>query len=400
MQQITSPELSEATPGALAFSVLSLAQALDAWRNNAHRLTTATPQDIEFVSAWQNHVNNDCIAVVGTLAETGSIEFLLPLEVVSKGPLRFARYPGGSHANANFPATGLLSEQLFPESLTAATRRAISLARPDIDAVLLERQVEMLNGMSNRLVSERSGVSPNVALSFALPASFQELLKERNGAKKQKKMRQMQRRMDERGGWRMFKAATEAETSRVLDRFFLLKGERLKSRGLKDVFADPGVQAFFKALFADALSSVAPRYELHALEVGGEIAAVAGCTINGKHLTVEFGGICSSDRQLSPGDILYHLLIEQCCQRGFEIFDLGVGDEFYKRRWCDTEIWHRDTYLPLTVKGRIAVTTFTGVAAAKKRIKSSPLLFGLVKKLRGFGKARDQEAQSETEPVC
>ncbi|NJM60644.1 MAG: GNAT family N-acetyltransferase, partial [Oscillatoriales cyanobacterium RU_3_3] len=46
--------------------------------------------------------------------------------------------------------------------------------------------------------------------------------------------------------------------------------------------------------------------ELHALEVGGEIAAVAGCSINGKQLTAEFGGICSSDRQLSPGDILYH----------------------------------------------------------------------------------------------
>ena len=286
MRQIRTPELSEATPGALAFSVLPLADALLAWRDAAHRLTTATPQDIEFVSAWQAHVNRDCIAVIGTMPQTGSVEFLLPLEIVSKGPLSFARYPGGSHANANFPATGLLAAQMRNESLCAAVRRAVSLARPDIDAILLERQVENLGAMPNRLVSDTSVISPNVALSFALPATFQELLKERNGAKKQKKMRQMQRRMDERGGWRIFTAGSEAESNRVLDRFFLLKGERLKSRGLKDVFANPGVQAFFKALFADALSSTVPRYELHALEVGGEIAAVAGCTINGKHLTV------------------------------------------------------------------------------------------------------------------
>ena len=387
--------MSQATPGALAFSVLSVGQALDAWRDAAPRLTTATPQDLEFVTSWQTHVNNDCIVMVGSLAGTGSVEFLLPLEIVSKGPLIFARYPGGSHANANFPATGMLASQMSAESLTAAMRRAISLARPDIDAILLERQVEVLKGVPNRLVSEGSVVSPNVALSFTLPSTFPELLKERNGTKKQKKMRQMQRRMDERGGWRMFKSETEAETNRVLDRFFLLKGERLKSRGLKDVFADQGVQGFFKALFTDALSAPAPRYELHALEVGGEIAAVAGCTINGKHLTVEFGGICSSDRQLSPGDILYHFLIEQCCQRGFETFDFGVGDEFYKRRWCDTETWHRDTYLPLTAKGRIAVVTLTSIAAAKKRIKNSPLLFGLVKKLRGLGKSKNQDAQSE-----
>ena len=102
MRQIRTPELSAATPGALAFSVLPLAQALDAWRGAANRLTTATPQDIEFVAAWQTYVNPDCIAVIGTLPETGSVEFLLPLEVVSKGLLRFARYPGGSHANANF----------------------------------------------------------------------------------------------------------------------------------------------------------------------------------------------------------------------------------------------------------------------------------------------------------
>lgn len=391
MQQIRSTELSEATPGALAFSVLPLGEALPAWRSAMHRLTTATPQDIEFVSAWQAHVNRDCIAVVGTLVETGSIEFLLPLEVFAKSVFRFAGFPGGSHANANFAAASVIAVQTPTERLVEAVKRAVALARPDIDAILLERQVEDLKGLPNRLVNPDSITSPNVALSFALPSTFQELLKERNGAKKQKKMRQMQRRMDDRGGWKFFKADSPSETDRVLDRFFLLKGERLKSRGLKDVFADSGVQTFFKSLFAEALGSPSPRYELHALEVGGEIAAVAGCTINGRHLTVEFGGICSSDRQLSPGDILYHFMIEQFCERGFETFDFGVGDEFYKRRWCDIETWHRDTYLPLTAKGRLAVALFTTTASVKKRIKNNPQLFALVKKLRGAGKSKDRE---------
>lgn len=387
--------MSEAAPGALVFSVMPFVDALPAWSGADHRLTTATPQEIEFVSAWQTHVNRDCIAVMGEMPETGSIEFLLPLEVVSKGPLTFARYPGGSHANANFPATGLIAAQMTAESLQSAISRAVKLARPDIDAILLERQLEELDGQPNLMVSASSSISPNVALSFALPSTFQELLKDRNGTKKQKKMRQMQRRMDERGGWRVFRAASSEETGRVLDRFFLLKGERLKSRGLKDVFAEMDVQTFFKSLFADAINSPSPRFELHALEVGGEIAAVAGCTINGKQLTVEFGGICSSDRQLSPGDILYHFLIEACCQRGFGSFDFGVGDEFYKRRWCDTETWHRDTYLPLTAKGHMAVTMLMSISAAKKRIKNSPLLFALAKKLRGLGRSAEPEAQSD-----
>lgn len=393
MRQIRTPELSEAAPGALTFSVIPLVDALPVWNGTDHRLTTATPQNIEFVSAWQAHVNSDCIAVVGSMPETGSIEFLLPLEVVSKGLLAFARYPGGSHANANFPATGLIAAQMTAENLQSAVRRAVKLSRPDIDAILLERQLETLDDQPNPMVGKNSAVSPNVALSFRLPPTFQELLKDRNGTKKQKKMRQMQRRMDERGGWRVFRAASLGETLGVLDRFFLLKGERLKTQGIKDVFAEAGVQTFFKSLFSDALNTPSPRFELHALEVGGEIAAVAGCTINGKQLTVEFGGICSSDRQLSPGDILYHFLIEQCCQRGFEKFDFGVGDEFYKRRWCDTETWHRDNYLPLTAKGHVAVTALTSMSAAKKRIKNSPLLFGLAKKMRGLRRPTTTEAQ-------
>ncbi len=373
----------------LTWSAEPLATLLDEWRAALPRLVAATPQDIDFVSRWLEHVNKDCIAVTARSAR--GIEFLLPLEIVRKGPMQIAQLPGGSHANANFAASSENICAMPADILLAKVRNAVRQLRPTVDAVLLERLQETLDGRTNALVLPTSNISPNVALSFALAPDFKDVLKDRNGAKKQKKMRQMQRRMDDRGGWRMFKADTAVECTYVLDRFFKLKGERLKSMGLKDVFADPKVQSFFKALYIGALGTAAPRYELHALEVGDEIAAVGGCTVNGKHFTVEFGGICSNDRQLSPGDILYHLLIEQCCRRGFKIYDFGVGDEFYKRRWCDVESWHRDTFIPLTAKGRILVSGLKRIAALKKSIKNNPKLFSLIKRLRGKAKAPEQE---------
>jgi CelD/BcsL family acetyltransferase involved in cellulose biosynthesis len=373
----------------LTWSAEPLASMFDEWRAALPHLATATPQDIDFVRSWLDNANKDCVAVTARSAR--GIEFLLPLEIVRKGPLQIAQLPGGSHANANFAASSETICAMPADILLAKVRNAVRTLRPNVDAVLLERLLETLDGRTNLLVVPSSSVSPNVALSFSLAADFKEVLKDRNGAKKQKKMRQMQRRMDDRGGWRMFKAGTVEECTYVLDRFFKLKGERLKSMGLKDVFADTKVQSFFKSLYIGALGSPAPRYELHALEVGGEIAAVGGCTVNGRHFTVEFGGICSNDRQLSPGDILYHLLIEQCCKRGFEVFDFGVGDEFYKRRWCDIETWHQDTFIPLTAKGRIAVSALKRIAALKKTIKNNPKLFGLIKRLRGKAKAPEQE---------
>ena len=373
----------------LVWTFQPLAAALEEWHAAKAALTVATPQDIAFVSQWHAHVNSQCFAVTARSAR--GIEFLLPLEVVKKRGLKFARFPGGSHANANFAPTAASFAGLEPGEILISIQLAAARGGLQADAILLERMLGSLGGVPNPLVLPDSNVSPNVALSFALSDDFKDVLKDRNGAKKQKKMRQMQRRMEDRGGWRVFRADTPAECERVLDRFFKLKGERLKSMGLKDVFAPAEVQSFFKTLFIGALDSPSPSYELHALEVGGEIAAVGGCTVRGRHLTVEFGGICSSDRQLSPGDILYHQLIEQCCKRGFETFDFGVGDEFYKRRWCDVETWHRDTFIPLTINGRIAVSALKRIAALKKSIKNNPKLFGLIKRIRGKAKAPEQD---------
>ncbi len=373
----------------LIWSAQTLGDVVDEWRAARQYLVAATPQDIDFAGQWAAFVNADCIAVTARSAR--GIEFLLPLEITRKGLITVAQMPGGSHANANFAPTSQAMGDVAPDQFLKEIQKAVRHVRPTVDAVLLERLQETLNGRVNPLVQLTSSISPNVALSFALKSDFKDVLKDRNGAKKQKKMRQMQRRMDDRGGWRIFKADDEAECIYVLDRFFKLKGERLKSMGLRDVFADTKVQSFFKSLYIGELGSPAPRYELHALEVGGDIAAVGGCTINGKQITVEFGGICSSDRQLSPGDILYHLLIEQCCKRGFEIFDFGVGDEFYKRRWCDVETWHRDTFIPLTTKGRIAVSALRQIAAVKKSIKNNPKLFAIIKRVRGKVKAAEPE---------
>lgn len=373
----------------LDWSVVPLEQAMDDWRGVAGQMIAATPQDVDFVRSWQEKVNRDCIAVIAVGPQ--GPEFLLPLETLRLGPLRIARFPGGSHANANFAPLRTTLTSFGTHAVADAVKRALKAACPDIDLVHLERMLESLDGLANPLVLPTSRTSPNVALSFGLHPSFTEVLKARNGAKKQKKMRQMQRRMEERGGWRVYRAMTEAECHAVLQQFFKLKGERLKSMGLRDVFAEAQVQAFFENLFCGALGSSSPRFELHTLEIGGEVAAVAGCTIRGRHLTVEFGGICTSDRQLSPGDILYHLLIEDCCRRGFEIFDFGVGDEFYKRRWCDVETWHRDTLIPLSAKGRLAASAIRRIADAKRYVKNNPALFGMIKKLRGRNKMAEQD---------
>lgn len=368
------------------WSVKPLAQVMALWDNP--NLIYTTPQGAAWVHTYALCVNPGTIVIIASLK--GVVHFFLPLEVVHKATLAAARFPGGSHANENFaPATKYFCENP-PADLSQKITMALRTARPDIDLIVLERLLPELDGIINPLVFETSTISPNVALKFKLETEFTTLLAKHNGPKRLKKMRQMDRRMQDRGGWRTIKAGSQDEVDRLFDAYFALKTERFKEMGVKDVFGDVDVRTFFKQLYGKGLTN--GEHELHGLEVGGEITAVTGCSVRGSQFTAEFGGISNTDRQLSPGDSLYHKLIEECCNRGFNVYNFGVGDEFYKRRWCDIEVWHRDSFISLSLKGRLAAIMVRTLGKAKRAVKSNEKLYLLIKKIRGAkSKAPEQD---------
>ena len=148
------------------------------------------------------------------------------------------------------------------------------------------------------------------------------------------------------------KPRTPAQASEFLDAFLEMKSGRLKKLGVANVFSDPGVQAFFHQLFAEAATDAEPKFVLNALEVGGTIRAVTGSSRSGDRLICDFAAIADDDlTQASPGDYLFYENIAEACRDKFAVFDFGVGDEPYKRHWCDIETEHFDVWAPLTARG-------------------------------------------------
>jgi CelD/BcsL family acetyltransferase involved in cellulose biosynthesis len=227
-----------------------------------------------------------------------------------------------------------------------------------------------------------SSESPNLSLSFKLGSDFEALAKERGWSRKQKKMRNQARRLDDRGGWECVKSDSPVAALRLIDRFFILKAARFKEFGQRNTFESESVKSFFRKLFMEASSSNSPDFQLDALSVNGELLAVSGSVFRHGAVVVEFGAVDGTETSLSPGDFLYHQLIKRSCAEGHEWFDFGVGDEPYKRSWCDVETRHRDSTYAFTLKGRAYVAVFRLVVAAKRAIKRNAFLFGLVKKWR------------------
>jgi CelD/BcsL family acetyltransferase involved in cellulose biosynthesis len=368
----------EHDPAITVFGVSGLA----AYAAVAGKGICAPAQGAPWVRQWTESVQPDL--VVATLSRSGETVFALALEVVRKGPFRVARFLGGTHANGNFsPADKAWLGQASARADIEALIGAIAKTRPDIDLVALERLLPDLDGFANPLLAVPHSDSPNISLAVDLDGGFTALLARSSGKRKRKKHRSQTRKFEAAGGFRRIEATTPDEVRRVLGAFFSMKEVRFRKAGIRNVFGDDDVKAFFENLFVGALG-VSPRpFVLHALEVGGRIRAVTGSSRSENRIICEFGAIIEDElAHASPGDFLFFDNIREACDEGLAVYDYSVGDELYKRLWCDIETQHLDALAPLTVKGRALALTMRLQARLKAFIKGSPLIWKLTKRLR------------------
>ena len=337
-------------------------------------------QTRHWAECWAACVNPDIFC--GAVFEDERPILLLPLEAVSDKGFKVARFIGGSHANANFPVLKKDRAGLVTQELASALLRSFSLAVAKLDAVVLSRQQPEINGLANPFSALPSQPSPNLALSFKLEPSFDNLIKHRSGARKLKKMRQQARRMDERGGWECVVAQDEATVSEMLEAFFVMKAKRFEEFGLKDTFEQPEIKRFFRTLFGIDGSGASSAYRLDALRVGGDILAVTGSTMRHGANIAEFGAVRAHEPTLSPGDFLFHQMIKRACEDGTDVFDFGVGDEPYKRAWCDVETQHFETVQGFGARGLAYARLYALAGRAKFAVKRNRNLVNLIKKFR------------------
>ncbi|TGT73009.1 GNAT family N-acetyltransferase [bacterium M00.F.Ca.ET.159.01.1.1] len=354
----------------------------------------APAQSASWVSKWAAATGADII--VATLACDGRPALSLALEVIRRGPFKVARFPGGRHANGNFAAT---EPRLLPAIDGPAIRsmfKAIAGTRPDIDLISLERLLPDLDGVANPLAALPSFPSPNLALAVDLDGGFDALLSRASGKRKRKKHRSQTRKFEAIGTFRRIEARTPEEVDSLLGAFLDMKEVRLAKMGIANVFGDAAVRAFFRALFTDALAEEKPSFLLHGLDVAGKLRAVTGSSRSGKRLICEFGAIADDDLAFtSPGDFLFFDNIQEACELGFDVYDFSVGDEPYKRLWCDIEVQHFEALAPLTLKGHALAAAMRQGALGKAFIKNNPTIWKLTKMLRR--KAAGQAAPAPAE---
>jgi CelD/BcsL family acetyltransferase involved in cellulose biosynthesis len=349
-----------------------------------------------WVRHWAAEVNPNIVVI--TASRNGQIVAALALEIIQKSGLKIAQFVGGSHANANFPAiTSQLAEN---EAVVLLDQIKLGLAGEPwfVDAIMLERQLETLGGIANPLLSGGSSISPNVSLHLSVDQSFDAVLELRSAKRKRKRNRSQQRKFEAAGGYQIVNPASKDASANLLDQYFAMKAQQLSGKGVANVFGDAKEQAFFKALFSDEGTHHDHNFYLSSLDVGGKTRAIYGSSLHSSRQMVHFTAFSNDElTAASPGDFLNFALVEAACKASTRTYDLGVGDEGYKRSWCDVETWHHDVVIGLSLRGKIAKFQFDAARSAKRWVKNNEKIWEFAKRIRKLKSGKGAETRPATE---
>jgi CelD/BcsL family acetyltransferase involved in cellulose biosynthesis len=388
--------------GRLAVTIHDRMEPLEAdWRRLSKDNINSLHQGYDWCRAWVEAYRRPLQIVEGRL--DGRLAFILPLEIVRGRLFVKAEFIGAHHANVN---TGLLSEAFIASAtpeLMAAIAAEIRGRISGADCIILTNMPMTWRGRDLPFSMLPHVENQNRAFQLPMKTTFVETLAQLNAKRRRKKYNVGHRRLEALGGYEHVIAETDADRHVLLDLFFAQKAARLAEFGLPNSFACPKTRKFLHTAVAQPASETNFPLRMHAIrmtggELAGQIPAIAGLSRKGDHIIVQFCSIGTGPAiEASPGELLFHLMIEQYNAQGPGLFDFGIGAMAFKSSWCTEETVQVNVTLPVTPLGRLAALKEEMATKLKTMIKQNPAVYSFVQKIRtkvqGSGEAGDEKSE-------
>ena len=308
---------------------------------------------------------------------------LFPFGIVRQGSVHLVNFLGGCDSNTNL---GLIrpGTQLDKSGIVALLRTAAHKARLKPDAFVLSNQPKSWEGVLNPLVLLHHQRSPSDCHSATLNPNGGNFVDERLSADARKKFRKKRKKLAELGPVLHIVARSPDDVVRIMDAFFGQKLERFRRKNISSDFETPETRQFLLRACLDGVASGNPAIELHALAAGDRIVAVYGGAPHSGRFHAMFNSFDLDPEvaRTSPGDLLLMAMMQTMCDRGYEAFDLGIGEARYKSSWCDRSEPLLDTLYGVTLKGHAYVLCESARLRLKRYVKQNEWAWKTVQKMR------------------
>jgi CelD/BcsL family acetyltransferase involved in cellulose biosynthesis len=381
-------------PGAVAVDIArvdvfsSLPDARGDWIELEATAGASPYQAYAFAEAWFSTIGAATGArpyIVVARDRFGQPQALLPLARRRLGLLGVAAFLGGRDSNYNL---GLFRPGV-PWSDAALRSLLLSAARATpsrVDCFALQNQPGAWQGVTNPLAALGGRPSPSFAHKSDLPPSFAAWLDAHASKDAQKRLRRKKARLASMGPVTHVVATDEAHAAQFVGAVVAQKRQRALEGGPANPYESLEAQAFLSRLATRGLAEGRPTMELHALVLGDRVVAALGALAGRTRLSTL---VLAHDRdpdiaRLSPGSLLLEEAVRSAIERGFETFDLGVGEAPYKSAACETTEVLVDVFVAATALGRAGALVYGLRQRLKARVKRSPLLMTAAANLRAW----------------
>ena len=136
----------------------------------------------------------------------------------------------------------------------------------------------------------------------------------------------------------------------VLGQLERFQEERIREKGLAYGLDDPRIAAFYRRLVETGVES-GQTLMVHLQAAGETIAANFAVRAGKEAIYLRVANQFGEWAKMSPGNLATDSLIHEAHARGVRVFDFGMGNYEYKRRFGAIEAPLMDLVLPLSVKG-------------------------------------------------
>ncbi len=363
--------------------VEDLGQAETVWRDLEAQFSTPY-QRFDFLAPWQRQVGAreslTPLIVIAHDAERRPLS-LLPLALRRQHGVRTACFMGGKHTTFNMA----LWDHDFAAGATEGDLKALIDGirdRAAADVLALTQQPRRWQDLPNpmALLPEQPSVNDCPLLTMA-PASTPSALISNSF---RRRLKGKERKLQTLAGYRYHIATADADVERLLDWFFAVKPQRMAEQKLPNVFADPGIEDFIRDACMTRLAGGGRAIDIHALECDDEVIAIFAGVADGHRFSMMFNTYTmSASSRYSPGLILMRNIIDHYAGCGYRALDLGIGSDDYKRLFCKDDEPVFDSFIPLSLRGRLAAGAMSGLAHAKHLVKHNQALLHAAQRLRG-----------------
>jgi CelD/BcsL family acetyltransferase involved in cellulose biosynthesis len=312
------------------------------------------------------------------------ILFLMPFALETEGFIRRVTWLGSWLNNYNGPliATGF-SRRMSALQFAEAWREVEQLLRRQLrhDLVDLKKMPRVLGEQANPFCALRVMPHVNDAYLTALGEDWETYYASKRSSSTRKTDRKKRNRLADHGETRFITADDRDSVMRSVDALIDEKRRSYAKLGVANMFEWHGYRDFFIDLATGSQS--ARLTHVSRIDVGDMTAAANfGLIFRGRYYYILAGYDDGELARFGPGAIQLMDVMRYATEQGCKLFDFTIGDEPYKREWCDLEITLCDYVAPASLRGWLAALPAITVRAVKRRIKRNPAAWALVRKLR------------------